>query len=118
MRLKFFHKDAFSTPAGQGAAAGLTEICYIALVAIFIAGTESLFATTSAWVAVFGIIAVLSLLVMSVAISGVLLLGWPAYYFLERKYKEGLYALSGSIAAMFVIFAAIFISAALLSVFS
>ena len=117
MKLGFFKRDHFSTPAGQGALAGLTEICYIALVAIFMVGTESLFAAANPWLAVFGIIAVLALLVMSVAVSGVLLLGWPLYYFFERKYKEGLYALSGSIAAMFIVFAVIFVGALIATTF-
>lgn len=118
MNLKIWSRDKFSTPMGQGAAAGLTEICYIMLVAIFMVGTESLFAAASPWVSIFGIVAVLALFVMSVAVSGVLLLGWPLYYFLERKYKEGLYALSGSIIMMFAIFAVIFIAAALISALS
>ena len=117
MKWNIFKHDKFSTPMGQGAAAGLTETCYILLIAIFMAGTESLFATAEPWVAVFGIIAVLLLLVLSVAVSGILLLGWPIYYFLERKYKEGLYALTGSVIAMFVIFAVIFIAALLISLF-
>lgn len=110
---KLFHRDRLSAPAGQGVVAGITEVAYIALVAIFIAGTDSIFSSPSPWGMVFGVVSVLSLLVMSAAISGVLIFGWPIRYFWENKYKEALTSFLATMAAMFVIFAAIFLIAAI-----
>ncbi len=108
---KFFHRDRLSTPVAQGVVAGITEVAYITLVAIFIAGTDSIFSSPSPWGLVFGIISILSLLVMSVAISGVLVFGWPIRYFWENKYQEALFSFLATMAAMFIIFATIFLIA-------
>ena len=109
---KLFHRDRLSTPVGQGVVAGITEAAYIVLVAVFIAGTETVFSSPASWNIVFGMVSLLVLLVMSVAISGALIFGWPARYFMEKKYKESLASFLAAIATMFVVFAVIFLVAA------
>jgi len=115
LKLNPFKRDRFSTPAGQGLVAGIMEVCYIALVAIFMVGTQTFFATPRPWTAVFGIVAFLALLVLSVAVSGVIVFIWPVRYFLDKRYKESLTAFISTAATMFVIFAVIFIGLALFS---
>jgi len=112
-----FKRDHWSAPVGQGVVAGLMEVCYIALVAIFMIGTQTFLVTVDPWAAVFGIIAFLSLLVLSVAVSGVIIFGWPARYFLEKKFSEALASFIGVVGAMFVIFAIIFIGLAIVAAF-
>ncbi len=109
----FFGRDKLATPVGQGVIAGIMEVAYIVLVAIFMVATESLFATANPATIIFGIIAFLSLLVLSVAIAGVLVFAWPAYYFIEKKYQEALYAFLATAATIFVIFTLVFLGAAL-----
>jgi len=110
IKFNLFNRDRISGPVGQGVVAGLMELAYIALVAVFMVGTQALVANqTASWMAVFGILVFLSLFVVSAAVSGVLTLGYPLYYFLEHKYKEALYAFLGTVATMFVIFAIIFL---------
>lgn len=117
MKFNPFKRDHWSAPVGQGVVAGLMEVCYIALVAIFMIGTQTFLSTVDPWAAVFGIIAFLSLLVLSVAVTGVIIFGWPLRYFLEKKYSEALAAFVGTVGAMFVIFAVVFIALALIGAF-
>jgi len=93
------------------------EVCYIALVALFLVGTQSFFDNTapSPWVNVFGIICMLSLLVLSVGMSGLFVFGWPVHYVMERKYEKALAAFFATVITMFVIFAIIFLGASLVS---
>lgn len=116
-KFKLFRRDKQSAPVGQGVLTGLMEVCYIALVAIFMVGTNSFFSNVpaSSWLNVFGIICLLSLFVLSVGVSGLLVFGWPAHYIMEHKYKEALAAILGTIFTMFVIFALIFFGASLVS---
>ncbi len=116
-RFRLFNHDKESAPVGQGVLAGLMEVCYIALVAIFMVGSQSFLSnkTDTPWVTVFGIICLLSLLVLSVGVSGLLVFGWPAHYFMERKYNEAIASIGATVATMFVIFAIIFIGASLVS---
>lgn len=111
----FFSRDRLSTPVGQGVVAGIMEVAYIVLVAVFMVATESLFATARPTIIIFGIIALLSLLVLSVAVSGVLMFVWPVHYFVEKKYKESLYAFLATAVTMFVIFAIVFLGAVMVS---
>jgi len=106
-----FSKDNISTPVGKGVVAGITEIAYITLVAIFMVATETLFATSQPWVMIFGIIAFLSLLILSIAISAVVVFVWPLQYFLEGKYKEARYCFLSVAGTIFVIFTIIFLVA-------
>lgn len=113
--IPFLNRDRFTTPVGQGVITGVMEVCYIALVAIFMVGTESFFSNTapSPWLNVFGIVCLLSLLVLSVGISGVLVFGWPTHYVMEKKYDNALSAFIATVATMFVIFGLIFSVASL-----
>lgn len=119
-KFNFFRRDKESGPVSQGVVTGIMEVCYIALVAIFMVGTGGFFNGNelSPWMNVFGIICMLSLLVLSVGISGLLVFGWPLHYFMERKYEEAVSAFFATIIAMFVIFAIIFIGASLTSLIS
>jgi hypothetical protein len=111
-KLNLFHRDRLSGPVGHGVVAGLMELAYIALVAIFMVGTQPLMANqpdSASWSMVFGFLAFLSLFVFSAAVSGIIVLGYPFYYFTERKYKEALYAFLGTLVTMFVVFAIIFL---------
>jgi magnesium-transporting ATPase (P-type) len=110
-----FNRDRLSTPVGQGVVAGIMQVAYIVLVAVFMIATESLFSTPKALIMIFGIVAFLCLLVLSVAVTGVIVFIWPAYYFSERKYKESLYSFMATVGTIFVIFAVIFIFSALTS---
>lgn len=114
-KMSIFNSDHLSMPVGQGVVAGLMEVCYIALVAIFMVGTGSFFnnAAPSPWLNVFGIVCMLSLLVLSVGISGVLVFGWSAHYLMEKKYNEALTVFISTVATMFVIFGLIFSVASL-----
>lgn len=113
--IPFFNRDRISGPVGQGVITGIMEVCYIALVAIFMVGTQSFFnsAAPSPWLNVFGIVCLLSLLVLSVGISGVLVFGWPIHFVMEKKYDQALSSFIATIATMFVIFGLIFSVASL-----
>lgn len=87
----------------KGIIAGLLEVIFIILVASFFIISETLF-PASAGSLIFGIIAVLSLLVISAAVSAVLVLGYPAYLFLQKKYKEAIVMLGATLGTMLVIF--------------
>jgi hypothetical protein len=115
MLKKIFNRDKLSAPVANGVVAGIMEVAYIVILAIFMVATESLFSAPQAWVMIFGIVAFLCLLVLSVAVSGVLIFGWPAYYFLEKQYKEALYAFLATTVSVFVIFAIIFLITSLSS---
>jgi len=117
-KFRLFNRDKESTPVGQGVVTGIMEVCYIALVAIFLVGTQAFFNNTSPspWMNVFGIVCLLSLLVLSVGISGLFVFGWPAHYVMEKKYEEALASFFATVVTMFVIFAIIFIGASLTSV--
>lgn len=116
-KFKMFKIDKTTTPVGEGVVTGIMEVCYIALVAIFMVGTQSFFNDNdpSPWLNVFGIVCMLSLLVLSVGISGLMVFGWPLHYFMERKYEEALAAFFSTVSTMFVIFAIIFIGATIVS---
>lgn len=117
-KFNLFNRDRESAPVSQGVITGVMEVCYIALVAIFLVGTQSFFSGSapSPWMNVFGIVCLLSLLVLSVGVSGLFVFGWPAHYVMEKKYEEALASFFATAATMFVIFAIIFIGASLTSV--
>lgn len=112
---KLLSRDRVSGPVGQGALAGVAEALYIALVAVFMASTQMLFTAPDVFSAIFGVVAFLSLFVISVAVSGILVFGWPAYYFFEKKYREAMFAFAGTIGIMFVLSAGIFIAVVIAS---
>ncbi|MFA5020855.1 MAG: hypothetical protein WC517_02220 [Patescibacteria group bacterium] len=114
-KLSLFNRDRTSKPVSEGVITGIMEVCYIALVALFMVGTQSFFADSgpSTWLNVFGIVCLLSLLVLSVGISGLLVFGWPAHYVMEKKYEEALASFLATVVSMFVIFALVFFIASL-----
>jgi hypothetical protein len=115
--MKLFNRDKLSTPVGRGVLAGIMEMSYIVLVVVFMMATESLMKPEKPGIMVAGMLVFLGLLVLSVAITGVLVFVWPAYYFIEKKYKESLYAFLGTAVTIFVIFAIVFLSATIVSLF-
>lgn len=115
--MKLFNRDKLSMPVGQGVVAGIMEMAYIVLVVAFIMLTNSLMNPDKPGIMILGMVSVLSLLVLSVAVSGVIVFAWPAYYFMERKYKESLHAFLGAAGAIFVIFAMVFLSGTIISFF-
>lgn len=112
---KLFSRDRVSTPAGQGAIAGVAEVLYVGLIAIFMTSTQLLFSAPDAFSVIFGIVSFLLLLVISVSVSAFLVFGWPIHYFLEKKYREATYAFMSTIGTMFVLFAVIFVAVAIIS---
>ena len=115
---KIFTKDnLLSKSLFQGFVCGLLEVVYILLIGIFIAGTESLFAGPKAWMIILGIVAFLVLVVLSVAVTAVLVFYWPVYYFFERKFEEARLAFFGVAGALFLVFMLIFLLTALTSLF-
>ncbi|NCN07203.1 hypothetical protein GW933_00775 [Candidatus Falkowbacteria bacterium] len=78
-----------------GAIAGLVEVVYIVLVATFMLLAQSLFPDTPSGVIV-GIVSFLTVFVFSATVSGVIMLGLPLYFAIEKKYKEALIILLSS----------------------
>lgn len=66
---------------------GIGEALYIAFVALFISVGGQVFAEESAG-KIFGFASILILLVIGVAVSALLIFGYPLYYFLQKKYRE------------------------------
>ncbi|MEI6288779.1 MAG: hypothetical protein WCP18_04405 [bacterium] len=94
----------------HGIIAGLLESVYVLLVGVMFLLVQSFSsgpAQPGGLVVVLFFASFLTLLVLSVAISGVLVFGLPAYYFLQKKYREGVVAVLATIAtvAIFLIFA-------------
>jgi hypothetical protein len=115
---KLFTKDnLLSKPVLQGFICGLLEVAYILLIGIFIAGTESLFAGPKSWMIILGIVAFLILVVLSVAVTAVLVFYWPLYYFFERKFEEARLSFLGVVSSLFLIFMLIFLLTTLASLF-
>lgn len=78
---------------------GALEVIYIALVGLFMQAASDWFSGSG----VQPIIMVLMLLVFSAAVSGVLVLAYPAYLALQKKYKEAIFTLLISLAVIFVL---------------
>ncbi|MFH1366514.1 MAG: hypothetical protein ABIH38_00810 [Patescibacteria group bacterium] len=83
-----------------GLLAGALEVIYIVLVALFMQGAENWFSGSG----VQPVIMVLMLFVLSAAVSGLLVLGYPAYLALQKKYKEAICTLLVSLAVIFILF--------------
>jgi len=86
-----------------GSITGLMEIVYVVLVAGFFIVSESLFPATANSL-IMGIVAVLTLMVISAGISAVLVLGLPLYFVMQKKYYEAVTVLLSSIVIMVVVF--------------
>ncbi len=78
-----------------GAIAGLFEVVYIILVAVFMLLAQSLFPASPSGVIV-GMVSFLIVFVFSALISGVIMLSLPLYYAIQNKYKEALIVLFSS----------------------
>ncbi len=114
----FTRDNLVSEPVRNGFFAGLAQVAFIFLIGIFILGTESLFAgNSSAWLMILGIVAFLILIVLSVAITGVLIFGWFIYYFFLKKYESAFLAFMGTTGALFLVFMIIFLLAFMVSLF-
>lgn len=94
-----------------GIGGGILEILYILLVAWFINSMEK---TTNEPEPIIGIMSVLLLFVFSAAVSGFLVLGYPAYLGLQNKLQEAFLTLLTTILTLFaggvIIFAFVILS--------
>ncbi len=90
----------------KGVLAGVIQAAYTLAVAGFFLCSDSLFREGSRSM-IFGIVAMLTLLVLSVAISGALMLGYPAYYFLKKEFRAGLTFLVAAVSTLALIFLAL-----------
>ncbi|MEK7653568.1 MAG: hypothetical protein AAB358_03745 [Patescibacteria group bacterium] len=88
-----------------GILTGIIEVCYIFLVGYFIMSANALF--PAAGNTIFAIVTMLTLLVISVVISGVLVFGLPVYYFIQKKNREIVWSLVSTFATIFVLFVGI-----------
>jgi hypothetical protein len=99
----------------DGVVAAFLQVIYIAFIAIFFMIADTAFPDDS-WLIVVGVVAFLILLVLSVAISGVLLFGYPLYYALQKKYSEALAILLITCGALLAIFAFLVLGALLAAI--
>ncbi|MFA5070596.1 MAG: hypothetical protein WC528_04925 [Patescibacteria group bacterium] len=83
-----------------GILGGVLEVVYIVLVVFFMQGMEKWFSGSGAFTGVL----VLTLLVFSAAVSGLLVLGYPVYLALQKNYKEAIFTLLISLAVIFILF--------------
>ena len=96
-------KNDLTEVVNKGIIAAFLEIGYILFAAAFLFLSQTLFHPGSKSI-IFGITASLILIVTSVAVSGFLVLGYPAHYFLEKKYKEGVVFLCSCLATLVIVF--------------
>lgn len=82
-----------------GIMGGLLEVIYIVLVALFMQNSEKWFSGPG----VFGIIFMLTIFVLSAALSGLLVLGYPVYLALQKNFKEAILTVLASLAVIFVL---------------
>lgn len=101
----------------DGIVAGVLEVIYIGIVAIFFMIAESVFPSDTSLVMA-GIAAFLILVVLSVTISGMLILGYPLYYALQQRYPEALAILLVTCATLIVVFFLLVIAAMLAGIAS
>jgi len=78
-----------------GAMAGILQVVYIVVVALFILLAESLFPDDSSGV-IFGIASFLIVFVFSAMMSGVIMLGLPVYFATQNKYREAIIVLAST----------------------
>ena len=89
--------------AKKGMVAAILEIGFILFVGAYAIVSEGLFHPGSKSM-IFGIASVLILLVTGVALSGLLILGYPAYYFLQKEYKAGIVFWGASLSTLITFF--------------
>ena len=89
----------------QAVLVGFLEVVYVFLVGLFLFVAGSSFPSVGDR-AILGVLAFLTLLVVSVAVSGLLVFGYPVYYVMQKKYDEAMLSLAitlGVIAIFLVI---------------
>jgi hypothetical protein len=82
-----------------GIGGGLLEIIYIALVALLINSVNDIMNGANS---ILSVLAFLLLFVFSVAVSGVFVLGYPAYLGLQKRLREAILTLLTTILTMLV----------------
>ena len=96
--IKFWNKRS---PIEIGVIAGVKQALYIYLVALF-------FQTVQGWdrqpSEVQGMILGLTLFVLSAAISGAIVFGFPLYFALQKEYAKAIKTVSATISTLLVIF--------------
>lgn len=102
-----FKKTNKSELVEMGVLTGVVEGIYVTLVAWFMSSAESIFKGHTPD-PIFGAMAILSLLVFSAAISGTLVFGYPAYFFLQKKYRESFTVFISTLITILIIFVLIF----------
>ncbi len=98
-----FKKDCSHEQVAEGVVAALVEIAYIILIGVFFLIAEVIFPVQPGLM-ILGIVAFFILLVVSVAVSAVLVLGKPGYYFLQKQYAEALTVFCSTIVTFFTVF--------------
>ncbi|MDO8668961.1 MAG: hypothetical protein Q7K65_01570 [Candidatus Buchananbacteria bacterium] len=78
-----------------GALAGILEVVYIVLVAVFMLLAQSFFPDNSNSI-IIGITSFLIVFVFSALVSGLIMLGLPLYFAIQNKFKEALIVLASS----------------------
>ena len=87
----------------NGISAGLIEIIFVILVAFFFIAAESLLPDKSGSM-ILGIASMLILLVISAAVAGALIFGWPLYLALQKKYREAVLVFCCTLATLLAFF--------------
>ena len=82
-----------------GLGGGILEIAYIAFVAWFIQSIDKFFTGTPESA---NIVLVLLLLVFSVAVSGLLIFGYPIYLVVQKKYKQAINSVMVSLLTLII----------------
>ncbi|MFA6422405.1 MAG: hypothetical protein WCV92_03340 [Candidatus Buchananbacteria bacterium] len=96
----------------KGIVAGLIQAAFIILVCLFVLSAGAIFPANSPFV-ILGLVALLILLVISVAVSAVIIFAIPAYLFFQKKYKEALSYIGSALIVLLLIFV-VFVSLALI----
>ncbi|MFA5048852.1 MAG: hypothetical protein WC516_07555 [Patescibacteria group bacterium] len=110
-----FKKDQRKELVTQGIVAGLVEVAYIVLVALFFLFTQIILPANSGGLVIFGMIALLILLVFSVALSGAIVFGHSLHYLWQKKYQE---AMTVFFATMLTMLASFLVVVAIAVIFS
>lgn len=83
-----------------GIGAGMAELAYIVIVVLVMMGLDKFMRNENN--SPLAMILVLILLVLSAAISGILVFGYPSYLTLQKSYKEALLTLATSLITIFI----------------
>ena len=83
-----------------GIGAGIAQLAYIVLVVLLMMALDELMKGTAAAGGPMAMVLVLILLVFSATISGLIVLGYPAYLFLQKDYKQAVCTVVTSLATI------------------